>query len=117
MVDGGYRVQASIVRAEAHGVKVYAPRPEKRDNAKAPRDPKPGDGPGVSKRRRRLRSDVSQEIHTDGAATAERTNADPRCHRGLDLLRVRGLDKFSSVALWAALASNVMRCIDLGPWQ
>lgn len=117
LVDGGYRAHASIERAEECGVKVYVPLPEKRENGKAPSEPKPGDGPGVAKWRQRMRSEVSRAIYKDRAATAERTNADLRCHRGLDALRVRGLDKVSSVVLWAALAFNVMRAIELGLWQ
>jgi transposase len=114
LVDGGYRSHASIERAEAHGVKVYAPLPEQRENGKDPSEPKPGDGPGVSKWRQRMRSEVAGEIYKDRAATAERTNADLRCHRGLDRFQVRGIGKVLCVALWSTIAFNVMRCVELG---
>lgn len=116
LVDGGYRAHAAIERAEAEGVKVYAPLPEKRENGNDPREPNLRDGPGVAKWRKRMGSGKSPEIYKDRAATAERTNADLREHRGLDTIRVRGLDKALSVVLWAALAFNVMRSIDLGLW-
>ena len=48
------------------------------------------------------------------AATAERTNADLRGHRGLDRLNVRGLAKVKSVVLLAALTFNALRMIAEG---
>lgn len=114
LVDGGYRSLASIENAESSGVKVYAPLPERRPNGSEPGQPKPSDGPGVAGWRKRMGTDRARAIYKDRAATAERTNADLRCRRGLGDLPVRGLGKVMSVALWSAIAFNLMRCIEAG---
>jgi hypothetical protein len=57
---------------------------------------------------------LSKEIYKDRASTAERTNADLRCRRGLDSIPVQGIGKALCVALWSAIAFNVMRCVELG---
>lgn len=114
LVDGGYCNLASIERAAESGVKVYAPVPEPRHKDVDPAKPKPGDGPGVKAWRRRMGTERGQEIYKDRAATAETTNADLRTWRGLDRLHVRGEAKVLSVALWSAIAFNVLRCVELG---
>jgi hypothetical protein len=53
-----------------------------------------------------MKTNEAHEIYKDRAATAETTNADLRCHRGLDRLVVRGAKKVTSVLLWGALAST-----------
>ena len=54
-------------------------------------------------------TDAAKTIYKERAATAELTNADLRCRRGLDRLPVRGTAKVTSVLLWAALAYNLLR--------
>jgi hypothetical protein len=58
--------------------------------------------------KRRMASAEGQEIYRQRAATSETVNADLRSYRGLTQLTVRGLDKAKCVALWCALAYNVM---------
>jgi len=114
LVDGGYRSLASIERAEAAGVKVYAPLATQRKNGSDPSQAKESDGPGVAAWRKRMAEPISKEIYKDRASTAERTNADLRCRRGLDSIPVRGIGKALCVVLWSALAFNLMRCVELG---
>ena len=53
-------------------------------------------------------SEAGKDIYKERASTSETVNADLRCHRGMEQLRVRGLKKVKCVALWCALAYNVM---------
>ena len=53
-------------------------------------------------------SSEGAEIYKLRASTSETVNADLRVHRGLDRFLVRGLKKVRCVALWAALAHNVI---------
>jgi hypothetical protein len=56
-----------------------------------------------------MATDEAKAIYKLRAATAETTNADLRCQRGIDRLTVRGVDKVTSVLLWGALAYNLLR--------
>lgn len=48
------------------------------------------------------------QIYQQRATTAETVNAETRTYRGLGAFLVRGLRKVRCVALWAALAYNVV---------
>ena len=85
----------------------------------APRDPKvdryaakPGDSPAVAGWRPRMATEEAKTISKQRAATAECVNAQAR-NRGLIERRVRGLVKVKAVALWYALAHNLMRAVSL----
>ena len=51
----------------------------------------------------------AKATYKDRASTVETLNGDLRAHRGLDQLRVRGLDKALTIALWAAITTNLLR--------
>jgi len=53
-------------------------------------------------------SPAGQEVYKLRAATSETVNGDLKSHRGLERLLVRGTNKVRYVALWAALAYNLM---------
>ena len=53
-------------------------------------------------------TEAGQEIYRERAATSETVNADLKQHRGLVQLTVRGLAKAQCVAIWCALAYNLM---------
>jgi DDE family transposase len=55
-----------------------------------------------------MASAEGQEIYKQRAATSETINADLRSYRGLTQLTVRGLYKARCVALWCALAYNIV---------
>jgi hypothetical protein len=57
-------------------------------------------------------SEAAKEIYKQRAATAECVNAIAR-GRGLTQFLVRGLNKVKAVALWYALAHNLMRAVML----
>jgi hypothetical protein len=55
-----------------------------------------------------MASEEGKEIYKQRAATSETVNVDLRTYRGLSQMTVRGLAKARCVALWCALAYNVM---------
>jgi hypothetical protein len=55
-----------------------------------------------------MASEEGKEIYKERAATSETVNADLRSYRGLTQITVRGSRKLRCVALWCALAYNVM---------
>ena len=55
------------------------------------------------------------EVYKLRASTAEWVNADLRTHRTLGRVLVRGLTHVHTWVLWAALAHNMMRMMDLVP--
>jgi hypothetical protein len=58
--------------------------------------------------KQRMRSAEGKQIYKQRGATSETLNADLRTYRGLGRLTVRGLAKLRCVALWCALAYNIM---------
>lgn len=109
LVDGGFVNREAIDDAAAREIVVYAPVPTPRNPGVDPYERKPDDSDATAAWRERMRSDEGKEIYKERAATAETTNADLRCRRGLDRFLVRGSGKVLSVTLWAALAYNLLR--------
>jgi hypothetical protein len=114
LVDGGFAQhdQIDAVSGADVGCTVYAPVP-------APKDPKvdryaakPSDSPAVAAWRQRMGGAEAKAIYKERAATAECVNAQAR-NRGLIQLRVRGRLKAKAIALWYALAHNLMRAVSL----
>jgi transposase len=110
LMDGGYMRTQDIERAHEHGVELFVPP----KSAKNPRnrgrelEPKRGDSEAVLAWKRRMASEAGKEIYKERAATSETVNADLRSYRGLTQITVRGMAKIKCVALWCALAYNVM---------
>jgi hypothetical protein len=110
LVDGGFASHDDIdaVSAVAIGCTMYAPVPEPKDATRDRHAPLPGDSPAVAAWRQRMGTDQAKAIYKERAAVAECVNAQAR-NRGLVLLRVRGLRKVRAIALWYAIAHNVLR--------
>ena len=91
---------------------MYAPvqRPKKDD--RDPHEPRPGDSEVIAEWRRRMGTAEAKEIYKERASTAECVNAIAR-NRGLRQFLVRGLAKVRAIALWFALAHNLMRAVVL----
>ena len=87
--------------------RLYAPPKETPTNLD-PYAPQPDDSPEVAAWRARMATPEAQEIYKLRAATSETVNADLRTYRGLGPFLVRGLAKVRCVALWSALAYNLM---------
>jgi transposase len=108
LADGGFASHKDIeaVQQQSDGT-VYAPVPK-------PKDPKQdryarhaGDSDAVAAWRARMGTEAAKAIYKDRAATVECVNAQAR-NRGLVRLLVRGLLKVKAVALWFAIAHNLM---------
>lgn len=113
LVDSGFAKLVDIERVEAvDGVTVYAPVMKPKDPNRNPHEPRPGDSIILAAWRRRMGTDEAKEIYKDRAATAECVNAAAR-NRGLRQFLVRGRRKVRAVALWYALAHNLMRMLVL----
>jgi transposase len=107
LMDGGFVKLETIEQAEASGVKIFAP-PKKTEARPDPYTPVPGDSEEIIQWRQRMKTDEAKHIYKERASTSETINADLRCYRGLSPFLVRGLDKVLCVALWSALAYNLM---------
>jgi transposase len=106
LFDGGFVKKEMIDRAESSGVAIYAPLPTGKDGqpcVAGRRDP-----PGVTAWRQRMTTPEAKEIYKQRAATAETVNAETKTYRGLSRFLVRGMNKVRSIALWSALAYNVL---------
>jgi transposase len=110
LLDGGYMCKDDIHRAHAGEVELFVPPKTARLAHHRGRElePKPGDSEALLEWKRRMASEEGKEIYKERAATSETVNADLRTYRGLTQITVRGLAKARCVALWCALAYNLM---------
>jgi hypothetical protein len=85
------------------------PKPARNPNNRGQElEPKRGDGEAVRAWKQRMASEAGKHIYKERASTSETVNAELRSYRGLTQITVRGLGKIKCVALWCALAYNVM---------
>ena len=107
LMDGGFVKIEQIQAAEQAGVRIYAP-PQGGRGCVDPCQVRKTDSPEIAAWRTRMASEEGKSIYKERAATSETVNADLRTYRGLARLLVRGLHKVRCVALWSALAYNMM---------
>lgn len=114
LVDGGFVKKEDIdaVSAPQGNTRVFAPVMKSKDPNRDPHEPRADDSPAVAEWRTRMATDEAQEVYKQRAATAECSNAQAR-NRGLQRFLVRGLRKVKAVALWYALAHNLVRATAL----
>jgi transposase len=109
LADGGFAKHTDIeeIERECGGCKVYAPVPEPKDPNMDRYAPHAGDSREIIAWRERMGSEAGKEIYKDRASVAECVNAQTR-NRGLVRLLVRGREKVKAVALWFAIAHNLV---------
>ncbi len=114
LVDGGFVKHEDIeaVSGPEVGATVYGPVPKSRNPEIDEHAPHRRDTPIVIEWRQRMATPEAQAIYKERAATAELVNAQCR-NRGLGQFRVRGVAKVRTIALWYALALNLMRPVAL----
>ena len=117
LADGGFSTLADIeeVSTPERGTKVYTPvkdEDKKRAAGVDPFAPRPKDSAALAEWRQRMGTAEAKAIYAERAATAECANAQAR-NRNLYQFRVRGLAKVKTIALWFALAHNVVRTLAL----
>jgi hypothetical protein len=110
LLDGGYLRYQDIDRAHQQGVQLFVPPKGARcpENRGRELQPQPRDSEAVRAWKQRMASAEGQRIYRQRAATSETVNADLRSYRGLTQITVRGLYKARCVALWCALAYNLL---------
>ena len=110
LLDGGYLRTQDIAEAHAQGVALYVPPKPARNPQKRGREleAKPRDSEAVRAGKQRMSGAEGKEIYRQRAATSETVNAELRSWRGLSRITVRGLAKARCIALWCALAYNIM---------
>jgi len=112
LADGGFASDTDIEDAHRGGTTVYAPVRHPRNSSRDRYVALPDDSEALAQWRQRMGSEAAKEIYKQRAATAECVNAIAR-GRGLSQFLVRGLNKVKAVALWYALAHNLMRAVTL----
>ena len=110
LLDGGYLRTEDVEQAHAEDVALFVPpKPARKSERRGHElEPRPGDSEAVRAWKERMRSEEGQAIYKERASTSETVNADVRCYRGLARITLRGLNKAKCLALWSALAYNVM---------
>ncbi len=107
LMDGGFVALQSIEQAQQDGVKVYGPPPVPKKAATA-YTRRTSDSEAIAAWRQRMSTVQGQRIYRTRCSTSETVNADLKTHRGLRAFNVRGLGKVRCIALWSALAYNLM---------
>jgi transposase len=107
LMDGGFAGQQAIEQVTAAGVRVLAPAPQPRTD-RDPHRPVPKDSPALAAWRVRMGTDEAKATYRLRAATIECVNAKARVRHGLTQLRVRGVGRVRCVAVWVAVAHNLM---------
>jgi transposase len=108
LIDGGYLRKEDIENAGA--VELFVPP----KTAKSPQnrghelEPKQGDSAAILRWKKRMASEEGKQIYKERASTSETINADLRTYRGLTPMTIRGTSKMRCVALWCALAYNIL---------
>jgi transposase len=110
LVDGGFAKHEDIeaVSGTEVGCTVYAPVQKPKDPKVDRHAPHAHDSEKVAEWRQRMGTEKAKAIYKERAATAECVNALAR-GRGLLQFLVRGVTKVRAIALWHALAHNVLR--------
>ncbi len=114
LVDGGFATKNDIEKVSPPQGKttVYAPVMKSKDPNRDDHTPLADDVPAVAEWRQRMGTDEAKEIYKERASTAECVNAIAR-NRGFWQFPVRGSPKVRVIALWYALAHNLMRGVAL----
>jgi transposase len=107
LADGGFAKLGDIDSLARKGVEVFVPVPKPRDPGRDRHAPLANDTQDVAAWRKRMGEDAAKEIYKERAATVELANGQAR-NRGLTQFAVRGLEKVTAIALWFALAHNMV---------
>jgi len=106
LADEGYVQMQQIGRAEQSGVAMYVPVPTGKDGQ--PVTASRWDTPGTRAWRARMQTPEAQAVYQKRFPVSERIHAVVQERFGLRQFGVRGVPKVRSVALWMALAFNVL---------
>ena len=105
LVDGGFHKNDDIEWAAEQAVLVYGPATQSKHQTD-PYTPRPKDGPGIARWRRRMNSPSGKGV-SRRRSMGECINARFR-QWGLHQFTVRGVHKVKTALLWFALANNIL---------
>jgi transposase len=108
LVDGGYIGLDAVDQSAAAGTTLYAPVPKPKSENVDPHQPKKTDSEAVGEWRKRMGTPEAKAIYKERASTVETANGECKTFRGLDQFLVRGIRKVTCVALWSAIAYNIV---------
>ncbi|HEX9359808.1 MAG TPA: IS1182 family transposase [Streptosporangiaceae bacterium] len=110
VTDGGYGKKQDIetVSGPPYGCTVILPVQKPKKPGQDPFAPRPRDPPAVAAWRQRMGTPEAQALAKQRGRVAEWVNAQAR-NRGLMQVRVRGALKVRAIALWQALANNLVQ--------
>ncbi|QDU92784.1 transposase [Lignipirellula cremea] len=114
LVDGGYNTIESVTAVEETGCKVVSPIQRTRQLEAHGKDPsarQKRDTDAYAAFRTRMATKEYKELYKKRPSVAEFPNADCR-NRNLRQFNVRGLVKVKAVAIWHALAFNLIRLMN-----
>jgi transposase len=111
LIDGGFVDLKDISTLERNGVRVYAPPKERKQDRVARRQRRMT--PEVLAWRGRMETPEGQAIYQHRLPTAEGVNAQAREKYGMPRIKVRGLGKFTCVALLMAITHDLLRWMAL----
>ena len=110
LADGGFSTTDDIEDVSKRGTTIYTPvkdADKKKKRGIDPYQPIDSDSPELAAWRTRMGQEESKKIYRERSASVECVNAQAR-NRNLWQFRVRGLVKVKAVALWHALAQNII---------
>ncbi|MBI4502853.1 MAG: IS1182 family transposase [Gemmatimonadetes bacterium] len=110
VADGDYGKKADIERVSGppYGCTVIIPVQRPANPAQDPFAPRRRDPPAIAAWRRRMGTRTAQALYRERSSVSEWIHAQAR-NRGLIQVRVRGRLKVLAVALWHALANNLLQ--------
>jgi transposase len=110
LIDGGFLVLNEIESAAGQNVTLYVPPKPLRnsDEDGGQYQARPRESQMLTDWRQRMGSEQGKAVYKERASTSETVNADLRTHRGMERMLVRGLKKAKCVALWCAMAYNIL---------
>jgi transposase len=108
MVDGGFIGLDAVEQSAAAGTTLYAPVPKPKSPDIDRHQPKKTDSEAVAEWRQRMGTPEAKAIYKERASTVETVNGECKTYRGLTQFLVRGIEKVTCVALWTALAYNIV---------
>jgi hypothetical protein len=107
LVDGGFVKFTAIEALAGQGITVFGPVPEPKDEDRDRYAPSPTDSAIIAEWRQRMGTEAGKATYQQ-RSLVELPNAQARSRYGLQQVRVRGRRKVRCVALWVAVAHNLL---------
>ena len=107
LIDGGFVKLTAIEAVDGLGIAVFGPVPEPKDKARDRYAPLQTDSDIIADWRQRMGTEEGKAAYKQ-RSLAELPNAHARNRYGIQQVRVRGRHKVRCIALWVAIAHNLL---------